>query len=227
MIKEYIRALTDTERFSLQERLDVPCPVSGWETLRWIVIWGSGLLLLSLIAVGLIAWQPHPVIGGILFLAGIICLYACLMVINGFFHWRKVDKGFRKKTIPIIKQVLEEGSCLSRDFRACEVYEIEEFEDEGAGYIFKLENNKCLLLKGQQYLPEKEMMPWPASEFSLVYSVDKNLWIGLFSSGAKLEPTRTIKMEECTDEYIWSEHEDVVDGSPEDILKGIVKSGND
>ena len=38
-------------------------------------------------------------------------------------------------------------------------------------------------------------MPWPASSFSLVRSVDGTLWVGLFSTGQTLNPSRKIKMD--------------------------------
>ena len=229
MIKEAVRSLRDPERRCLQERLKAQCPVTGRDTAKWAFIWAGGLVMLGLSAAGLIAFRPNPVlggiVGGILFVAGIICLYALIAVLSGFFHWRRVYRDVAKNTAPLIRRALEEDRCLSRDVTASEVYEIEEFEDEGPGYIFAIGDGKSLVLKGQKYAPEEDQMPWPARAFSLVRSPDKSLWIGLFSSGAEMPPARTIKMEECLDEFVWSEREDVLDGQPEDVFRGIMKSG--
>lgn len=68
-------------------------------------------------------------------------------------------------------------------------------------------------------------MSWPAQDFSLVRSADKNFWIRVFSSGREMPPTRTIGMEECPHKFVWSERKDVMDGQPDDIFRGITKSG--
>ncbi len=229
MIQETIRCLTDAERRCLQERLDAQCPVSGRGTARWSLIWAGGLLLLALLAAGLIALRPNPVlgglVGGLLSVAGIVCLYALIMVVSGFLRWRQAYREFARDTVPVVRRVLREGRCLSRDVTASRVYEIEEFEDEGPGYIFAIGEGKSLLLKGQKYEPEDARMPWPAPTFSLVRSSDGELWIGLFSSGQTLSPLRTIQMDECLDDFVWSEREDVLEGEPGQILNGILKGG--
>lgn len=228
MIQETVRRLKDQERRSLEEQLAASSPVTGRETLKWGFIWTGGLTMLGLFAAGLIAIGPNPVlaglVGGILVVAGIICLYALIITVSSFFHWRKGYRDFAANTIPLIRKVLAEDQVLSRDVTASEVYEIEAFEDEGSGYIFALGTGKSLLLKGQKYVPDDDQMPWPATEFSLVRSVDNSLWIGVFSSGQEMSPARTVEMQECSDEFIWSEREEVIDGQPEDVLKGIMKS---
>jgi hypothetical protein len=225
MIKETICELTESERGCLQDRLDARCPVTARDTVKWSLIWLGGLLLL---AVGLIALRPGAILGGIaggvLFVAGIICLYAFIMVVSGFFRWRKTFRQFAKETIQTTRRVLQEGRCQSRDVTASEVYEIEEFEDEGPGYIFALGEGKSLLLKGQKYAPEEDKMPWPAGTFSLVRSTDGGLWIALFSSGKVLLPTQTIQVQECKEEFVRSEREDVLEGQPDQVLKEITKS---
>ena len=229
MIKETVRSLTEPERRCLRKRVAARCPVNARDTVKWAMISEGGLLLLDLLAAGLIALQLNPIVGGIgggiIFVAGIVCLYAFIAVISGFFRWRRHYRDFSTDTLPAVRRVLEEGRVASRDVTASDVYEIQECEDEGPGYIFAIGDGKCLLLKGQKYAPEEDRMPWPARQFALVRSIDGQLWIGLFSSGETLSPSRTIEMAECTEEFIWSDREAVLDGQPEDILKGIKKSG--
>lgn len=106
--------------------------------------------ILALLAAGLIALRPNPILGGIgggiIFVAGIICLYAFIAVTSGFFRWRRYYRDFSTDTLPVVRRVLEEDRVLSRDVTASEVYEIEEFEDEGPGYIFSIGDGKSLLL---------------------------------------------------------------------------------
>jgi len=147
------------------------------------------------------------------------------MVVSSFFHWRKTFHDLAEETVPIVRRVLQNGRCYSRDVTASEVYVIEAFEDEAPGYIFALGEGKSLLLKGQQYVPEEDKMPWPAATFSLVRSTDGQLWIGLFSFGQALAPTRTIEMRECKEDFIWAEREDELDGQPDEVLKRIMKGG--
>ena len=227
MITESVRGLTGPERQCLQQRIAATCPVSGLGTTKWALIWAGCLLLLALAAAGLIALRPNPTIGGIgggiILFAGMICLYALMAVVSGFFRWRRYHRNFVNDVVPILRKALDEDQVRSKEVTASEVYEIEEFEDEGPGYIFSLGSGKSLLLKGQKYFPEEEGMPWPACQFSLVYSVDGSVWVGLFSTGEELSPSRIIEMAECTDDFVWSEREDILDGEPDAVARGIMK----
>ncbi|MHB0961139.1 MAG: hypothetical protein ACYC1V_32560, partial [Pirellulaceae bacterium] len=219
----------DTERRCLQERLTVPCPVTVASTAKWALIWFVLLLFLGTLAAGVVALQaPHPVLGGIgggiLFTAAVVCLYGLIAVITSFVHWRRVYRDVTKETARAICMILEDGRVLSKEVTASEVYEIEEYEDEGPGYIFDVGGGTSLLLKGQKYEPEEDEMPWPASSFSLVRSVEGTLWVGLFSTGQTLCPSRKFKMEDCTDTFAWSEREEVLNSTPEEVLMGLIKS---
>lgn len=228
MISENIRVLTDTERRCLQEWLTSPSSVTVAGTAKWALIWFVLLLFLGTLAAGLVAIGPNPVLGGIgggiLFSAAVVCLYGLIAVITSFVHWRRVHRDFAEETAPAICKILEDGYVSSKEVTASEVFEIEEYEDEGPGYIFDVGGGMSLLLKGQKYEPEEDEMPWPASTFSLVRSVDGTLWVGLFSTGQTLSPSRRIKMEDCTDMFSWSEHEEVLNRTPEEVLMGLIRS---
>lgn len=228
MIQETTRSLTADERRSLQDRLAECNPVTACGTAKWALLWAGGLALLGLLAAVLAALKPDPILAGIitgtvLFVPGLVCLFGFLAVVADFFRWRKEFRSISKTTHPLIRNVLAADRVRSLDVSALAVCVIEEFEDEGAGYIFALGDGKSLLLKGQKYVPDRGDMPWPAAQFSIVRSEDGALWVGIFSSGPELPPARTVQIRDCTQAFAWSEQEDVLDGEPDDILKQIMK----
>ena len=219
--------MNDRERDVLHAMLSAASPVSGRSAAGWILVWLAGVALLILLGAGLIVLKPNPVVGGLvgglLFTAGIICLYAILALISSFLRWRNVFRQSQRDMVPLIRRVLEEGKVHSKHIIASAVIEIGEFEDEGPGFIFDIGEGRTLLLKGQQYVPEGNTILWPASEFEIVRSTDRSLWIGLFTEGRPLLPARIISMEDCREDFVWSEQEAVLTGSPETALQGILK----
>ena len=222
--------MTPAERKSLQERIGAASPVSTRDTLKWTAIWTVGLVSLIGLVVLILAFltRINAVLAGVVaaipILAAIICLYCLIVVISGHLHWRRVFRDFNRNTVPLLKRSLERGEVRARRVVASSVIEIEEFEDEGSGYIFAIGGGRSLLLKGQQYSPIEESMPWPASEFELVRSADGDVWIGLFSKGALLEPMKTVPMEQCTPDFVWSEREDVLEDEPPAVLRGVLET---
>ena len=66
-------------------------------------------------------------------------------------------------------------------------------------------------------------MPWPASVFEIVRGADKQLWVGLFSKGQSLTSIRVVSTEVCSDDFLRSEKEEIVEANPETVLNGILK----
>lgn len=228
MYREIVRDLNEVERKTLREMIKTTAsPVSGRETIKWVLVAGGAVGLLGLLATGLILLKPNPVVGGlfggVLATVGILCLYAIIVVISSYFRWGRVTRRFQEDTVPLIERTLREGKVLSKDVTATAVIEIVECEDEGSAYIFAIEDKRSLLLKGQRFLPAKEGMPWPAATFSIVSNCDGKLWIGLFSAGPALDPIQSLSMDRCTEEFCWSESEDLVEGRPEDVLGRVLK----
>jgi hypothetical protein len=229
MYREVVRDLNEVERETLREMIETTAPpVSGWETLKWVLVALGAIGLLVLLAIGLIVLKPNPVLGGllggVLATVGILCLYVIIVVSSGHFRWGRVTRCFREHTVPLVERTLRDGKVLSKDVTATTVIEIIECEDEGSAYIFAIEDNRSLLLKGQRFVPAKEDMPWPAAAFSIVRSRDGKLWIGLFSTGLELGPTQSLSMERCKEEFCWSESENLVEGRPEDVLGRVLKA---
>ena len=229
MYREIVRDLNEVERETLRGMIETTAsPVSRWETIRWVLVSLGAIGLLGLLATGLILLKPNPIlgglVGGVLATVGILCLYAIIVVISGYFRWGRVTRRFQEHTVPLVEATLQEGKVLSKDVTATAVIEIIECEDEGSAYIFAVEDNRSLLLNGQRFVPAKEGMPWPAAVFSIVRSRDGHLWIGLFSNGRELDPIQSLSMDRCKEEFCLSESEDLVEGRPEDVLRRVLKA---
>ncbi len=230
MYREIVRELNEVERETLHEMIETAAsPVSGRGTIKWVLVALGALGLLVLLATGLILLKPNAVLGGllggVLAAVGILCLYVVIVVVSSYFRWGRVTRRFQEHTVPLVEATLREGKVLSKDVTATAVIEIVECEDEGSAHIFAIEDGRSLLLKGQRFVPAQEDMPWPAAAFSIVRNCDGKLWIGLFSTGPALDPIQSLSMERCTEEFCWSESENLVEGRPEDVLRRILKTG--
>jgi hypothetical protein len=230
MIDEFTREMSAQEREYLQERINSKPLVSLTDTLKWSVIWSVSLVGLIAFAALLFAFLAEvnellaSVAAGIAMLPGIICLYCLLAVISSYFRWRRDFHDFKRNRLPLLKQAFERGVVHTKRVTASSVIVIQEFEDEGSGYIFDIGDGKSLLLKGQWCFPFEESMPWPASEFEMVRTVDGVIWLGLFSRRDRLAPIKTIPIDECTMEFAWSDREEVLNGDPETVLRGVLKT---
>jgi hypothetical protein len=228
MYQETVRRMNDRERDVLRASLSAESPVSGRGTVKWIFVWLGGLVFLASLAAGLIALKPPPVagglVGGLLGVLAIVCIYALIALVESFFHRRRVWGKMQRDTFPALRKALAEGKVHSKQVITSEVIEIVEFEDEGSAYIFDIGNGQSLLLKGQRYVPVHDAMPWPAAEFEIVRSADGELRIGLFSTGKTLMPLRSLAMADCPDDFVWSEREDVLPGNLQAVLQSLLKA---
>jgi hypothetical protein len=231
MYRESIRDMNERERQELVESLQCASPVSARQTLKWAGLWFGAMVVLAIVGAGLfglIVIGSFPILAGLLegvaILAWIVSLFGFIAVVSGHFRWRWYARKFHRDDAPRIRAALEHGKVLSKQVAARSVVVIEEYEDEGNGYIFDLGEGRSLLLKGQQYFPIDHKMPWPASRLEIVRSADAGIWIGIFSSGESLTPCRTLKTEDCNDDFIWAEMEEVVQGEPDDVLAKILKA---
>ena len=114
------------------------------------------------------------------------------------------------------------GEVVPSDAAAKAVIELEEFVDEGGGYIFDIGDGQVLFLKGQQYFPVNDEMPWPNTSFEIVRTNPGNRWVGIFCYGGELPPIRTIETSECNEDVVWAEHEEIADGDLESFAKSLL-----
>ncbi len=229
MYEELTRNMNDQERAMLNKlSLSTYPPVTFAETIKWLAVWAGGILLCGLAATGLIILEPHPVIGGIIgapiALAGIVCLYAIIMLVDGYFRLTHHHRDFVRGDIPEIKAALDDGQVFVKKVSAEAVIEIVEFEDEGSGYIYDVGDGKILFLKGQRFYPVNDDMSWPNSKFEIVRTVHGDMWVGIFCSGVQLTAIREIKTSECADDIVWADREDILDGDIEQFAKSITKA---
>lgn len=101
--------------------------------------------------------------------------------------------------VPAMAQGLR--SALARDeaevfdVRASAFAELEEFEDEGACYVFQLDDDHLLFLCGQEFYPSAR---FPSLDFSLVYPLDETGRVAdmyLEKRGRAAQPTRILPPE--------------------------------
>ncbi len=229
MYEELTRTMNTQERSLLTELLahrEPPLTLSG--TVKWAFVWTGGIVLCAVAATALVSLGVSPVIGGIiggpLAIAGIICLYAIIMLIGGHHHWSRIHRDFMRHEVPQIKKALGDGNVFVKKVSANAVIEIIEFEDEGSGYIYDVGDGKILLLKGQRFFPINDDMRWPNSEFEMVRTVHGDVWVGIFCFGDELTPVRVLETSECIDDIVWAEREEVLDGDIEHFAQSITKA---
>jgi hypothetical protein len=227
MYHESTRDMKDRERRLLQDSLAFTSPVSTRRMFIYMAAWICALLLLGVGEVILFSVELHPALRGllgvVLVLAGIASLFGFMACVSGYFRWRRYVRHFHRDTAPMIRAALESGKVLSKQVTADSVIVFKEFDDEGPACIFGIGDGRSLILKGQQCLPVDINMPWPSSKFEIARSADTGMWIGIFSSGEPLTPIRIVKMADCNDDFFWADMEEVVQGSPDEVLAEVLK----
>ena len=185
-------------------------------------------LFCGLAATGLMRLDVHPVVGGIIAgpiaLAAIICLYAIIVLLGGHVRWSRYHRDFVRRDIPEIEAALDDGRVFVKRVSAEAVIEIVEFEDEGSGYIYDIGGGRILFLNGQRIFPVDEEMAWPNSEFEIVRTVHREMWVGIFCSGRELAPVHELETSACIDDIVWADREEVLDGDIEQFAHSITKA---
>jgi hypothetical protein len=224
--------MSEREARILQAHVERAPTVTLRGTAKWVSVWIAGLVLLGLIGYGLASLEPWLNAGGLLgglvmvagalcILAGVLCVGAICMLISSHLGWSRFEREFRRRDVPEIRAALRDATVRVTRVRATSVVTIEEYEDEGAGFIFDVENGQLLFLKGQGYWPAEEAMAWPNSEFEIVRTAVGDRWVGIFCHGAPLTPTQVLQSAECKEDIVWAEREDVVEASMDEFVRSI------
>jgi hypothetical protein len=217
--------MNEQEAEVLEDAAEWTPPVTIRGTAKWITLSLACLLVLGLLAYGVSRWTLPVIvlgaIGAIVLVAGIICTYIIIASIQGHVRWSRVGRDFRQRDVPEIRAALQTATVQVTTVRATAVATIEQFEDEGHGFIFDVGDGQLLFLKGQEYRPVDDAMPWPNTEFEIVRSTVGDRWIGIFCTGAALAPTTVLQSSDCKEEIIWAIREDVITAPMDEFLRSI------
>lgn len=231
MIEELTRTMNDDERSLITSWVTNVRPlVTLRDTVKWCLIWSAGLICCALLIAYMMRFELSPAGGAILgvivigpvAIFGIVCLCALFLMWSSYFHWSGIHRKFMRYDLPEIRQALLTGMVSVRKIKTTSVIELAEFEDEGSGYVFDIGDGKVLFLKGQQYFPVNEEMPWPSTEFEIVHTYPGDRWVGIFCHGEKLVPVQTVELSVCREDVVWDEREEVAEGDPESFVKSLM-----
>jgi hypothetical protein len=182
----------------------------------------AGAILCGVGLVATLASQKNQLLmfiaAPVLVIAGIILFFFGANMVLSFFRWRGHAKQFRKAVNPKVKESLNDGRAEVTHVEATAVIEIEEFEDEGSGWVFDLGDERCLVLKGQKFTPTEGDAPWPNTSFEMVRTVKHGLWVGIFCAGKPLTPVQRIPTSEFPEKFVWGEMESVQKGTLREVV---------
>jgi hypothetical protein len=209
--------MADAGRRVLQSALAQDAPVTLRGTMMWVLIWTALLASVPFAIAAMVSldppiWMAVPLFG-IVGSAGIIALYAVIALVQSYFHWRGVHARFQRDDAPELREALQDGCVRATRVEAAAVVAIEEFEDEGAGFLLDVGDNRVLFLKGQEYWPIDDSMPWPNSRFDIVRTIHGNRWVGIFCDGRPLAPVDVMRPGECAEDLVWSHREEMLAGT--------------
>ncbi len=107
-----------------------------------------------------------------------------------------------RRMITVLRDALTGGTARVETICSTRFIEVEEFEDEGACYLFEIEDKRLFLLSGQEYYSDSK---FPSTDFSLVDILDANrnpVESYVEKRGEKLKPCRIISAKEKLKEVI-------------------------
>jgi hypothetical protein len=113
----------------------------------------------------------------------------------GIYVWSYIDikrDGSAHGRLELIESAVRRNQARVLRIRANEVVEFEEEEDEGATYAFQLEDDRIVVIAGQDFYPSAK---FPNTDFSLVdiLAEDGTVVEGVIAKeGIKLKPSRVI-----------------------------------
>ncbi len=226
MISTITRQMTRRERKILEEMIAGGLPVvTAGHTVRWVAVWTAGLALAGLLAYGLVSLPIHPFVGGlfggILLLAALVCVWAIVGLIAAYFRWNSVYRTSRRDHVPQLEAALADGNVRAMHVEAAAVVEIEEYEDEGAGFVFDVGDGRLLFLKGQRYWPAEDRMAWPNTRFDIVRTVVGDQWVGIFCDGGPLEPVDVVAAADRREDIVWEEREETVEAELAEFVRSL------
>jgi uncharacterized membrane protein len=154
--------------------------------IKFLIIW----TLLALI-VGTIAFFKMDTKEDVIILIVTVAIYIGIGV------WVVAEQCFKqnneRKSIEYLKS---KNLVTAIEVNSDKFYELKEEEDEGAYYLFQLDNNKVFSFGGQDFYPNKK---FPNNKFEIVEGrgiKNELLLLETFCYGKKIKPTRIIEGKE-------------------------------
>lgn len=222
MIEEYAREMSATERASLQSAMR-PQPAGAWHSDSSRETWGlAAVWILTLVVIALTGGANKGGLAAAGAAGALVIGYRLVTVAIGNARRRKLREGHTAHTFRELSRVLQDGRVAVKRVRAAAVVEIEALEDEGTGYVFDVEDGRVLFIKGQDYFPSDDEMPWPNTEFEIVRAAADGRLLDVHCHGAPLAPLRVVPRDDVDPERGWDEREEVLEMSVDDAVRTIL-----
>ncbi len=133
------------------------------------------------------------------------------------------EHQWREQTLTRLKDALAYDQARIERITCERMIEIEEREDEGAGYLFEVEPHKLFLLSGQEYYAGPK---FPSTDFTLIDILDSKehaVHSIIEKNGAKLKPYRIISAKDKIKELIPYENK-ILNCAIEDLEEFLLSS---
>ena len=181
MLKETARPLSASERRLLQRRTTLPKTGSvAWMQDERRTAWVTVSICMTMIPLGALTCSAE--VGAVL--AGIFALLR-FRSYRQRMQWRKHMLAHRQMLI----EELESGQAYAITCQPSRIIEREEFEDEGALWIFDGGEGQYLAICGQEY---RETARFPSAHFEVVMGSRHRLVIGIRSRGLRMPSTLVV-----------------------------------
>lgn len=228
MIQESVRELTADERAWLQSSTRLPVAYSGRQRLVGAEAWGvvAGVLFAIVMGAGktraglVIALAAGGLIGGWLVAARAVHNIRNRKSNAAIQASREAHAARMERDLA---RVLEDGRAAVTRVRATAVVEIEPLEDEGTGYVFDVGEGRVLFIKGPDYFPSDDGVPWPNTDFEIVRAAADSRLLDVHCHGAALAPLRVVPRDDVDPQRGWDEREEVLEMSVDDAVRTILR----
>jgi len=127
---------------------------------------GYGAAGLIVLAGNLLSKERTPIWFTTLILFGA----GTFLFISVFRSFYRQNKG-SSRMVTVLNDALAGGTARVETIRSTRFIEVEELEDEGACYLFEIDDGRPFLIFGQEYYSDSQ---FPSTDFSLVDILDAN-----------------------------------------------------
>ena len=207
VFEQYTRPLNERERRLLNKRIAAH-RVAARRRLLGCMLLMALLLIAIFVCVWIVDKKPPDLVMVILACAG----YAVMSVAV----YLTLRSEHRADARPY-HSVLNRNEAHVDHIQADRMIELEEYEDEGATYAFQVEEDRIVIVTGQDFYKSAR---FPNTDFSIVEirdSTGKPVEGCIEKHGEKLKPTRTVPGSWKRQSSVWPEHLQVVRGKLDNL----------